>query len=75
MFQRNHDLMSVAEFSQPYLLPPQGTTSALGSPPRELEECVEVHNSGPEGARKLTDDELVMLVQNKVRRLLKLQDD
>ena len=38
--------------------------------PRELDECVQIHRSSPEGARQLTDDELVMLVQKKVHSLL-----
>ena len=38
--------------------------------PRELDECVQIHRSSPEGARQLTDDELVMLVQKKVQSLL-----
>ena len=38
--------------------------------PRELEECKEIHRSSHEGARQLTDEELVMLVQEKVKRLL-----
>ena len=33
--------------------------------PRELDECLQIHRSSPEGARQLTDDELVMLVQKK----------
>ena len=40
--------------------------------PRELDECVQIHRSSPEGARQLTDDEVVMLVQKKVKSLFSI---
>ena len=71
----NRNLKSSTEFSEPFMRPQQSmaATEVKGRErmePRELDECVQIHRSSPEGARQLTDDELVMLVQKKVQSLL-----
>ena len=70
----DRNLKSSTEFSEPFMRPQQSmvATEVEGRArmePRELDECVQIHRSSPEGARQLTDDELVMLVQKKVKSL------